>query len=387
MIYDNLEHNAFYTPSDNIHYSFIDGAKVTIKSPLKESYTVKFFDHKTNKSIWEDTLTDGMWTKPNPVYFIKWRIEVWKGNNIVLNHVYNCTNKKVYIHLDSKSIGDTLAWIPYVEEFRKLHKCKMICSTFHNDWFIKNYPDIEFVDPGTSVENLYALYRIGWFYKNDSIPKLSHNPLDFRQHPLQKTASDILGLPYKEIKPKIYVKNKKRNIKEKYVVIAPHGTKHTSYWNHKGGWQTIIDWLNNAGYKVVMISQEKLGDNWHDSKLGGTLQNVIDKTGNAPLQERFTDILNAEALIGIGSGLSWVSWALGVPTILVSGFSEAYTEFQDCERITASPNVCSGCFNTHRLDPGDWEWCPHHKGTDRHFECSKSITPDLVADALVRILN
>ena len=155
----------------------------------------------------------------------------------------------------------------------------------------------------------------------------------------------------------------------------------------RGGWQTIIDWLNNAGYKVVMISQEKLGDNWHDSKLGGTLHGVIDKTGDAPFQERFTDILNAEALIGTGSGLAWVSWALGTPTILISGFSEEYTEFQDCERISASHNVCSGCFNTHRLDAGDWEWCPHHKGTDRHFECSKSITPDLVADALVRILD
>ena len=386
MIYENLSYNASFKDENKINISFIEGAKVEINGSTNKKYLIKFFNHKTNELIWEDSISTNMWTSPNIQYFIKWRIEVWCENAKIKEHIFNCTDKRVYIHLDSKSIGDTLAWFPYVKQFKEQHNCEVICSTFHNEWFQEEYPNIEFIEPSKEVSNLYAMYRIGWFYSKDKI-NLNKCPHEVKIQPLQKTASDILGLQYQEIKPSIFVKNKKRNIKEKYVVIAPHGTKHASYWNCEGGWQSIINWLNEAGYKVVMISHEKLGDSWQDSKLGGTLQNVIDKTGEHPFQDRFTDILNAEAFIGTGSGLSWVSWSLTTPTILISGFSNEYTEFLDCERISAPLDVCSGCFNTHPLDAGDWEWCPHHKDTSRHFECSKSIKPDLVAQALVRILQ
>jgi len=137
-----------------------------------------------------------------------------------------------------------------------------------------------------------------------------------------------------------------------------------------------------------MLTHEPLGDEWHDSKLGGTLQNIVDKTGNISLNERLVDIKYARAFIGVGSGLSWLSWALNTPTILISGFSYPYTEFQDCERIfTPNSQTCKGCFNKHWLNPGDWEWCPEHKDTPRQFECTKTITPDLVINSLNKILN
>jgi hypothetical protein len=45
------------------------------------------------------------------------------------------------------------------------------------------------------------MYRIGWFYNNDNTFNANLNPTDFKNQPLQKTASDILGLEYKETKP------------------------------------------------------------------------------------------------------------------------------------------------------------------------------------------
>jgi len=43
---------------------------------------------------------------------------------------------------------------------------------------------------------------------------------------------------------------------------------------------------------------------------------------------------HSEFFIGISSGLSWLSWSLNVPTILISGFSEEYTEpITNVERI------------------------------------------------------
>ncbi len=248
--------------------------------------------------------------------------------------------------------------------------------------FEENYPDIEFIKPGTPQDDLYAMYEVGWHYDEEGNIDHNRNPLDFRKIPLQGAAYNILGLEPEEIKPKLTFKNTGPTIEGDYVVIAPHGSSHAKYWNYPGGWQAIIDHLNSKGYKVVMITQEPLGDKWHDSKLGGTLTGVIDKTGNHPLSERANDMLNAKAFIGIGSGLSWLAWALETPVVMISGFSEAYSEFKDCKRISPPKNKCSGCFNRTRLDAGDWEWCPDHKNTNRMFECTKSIIPSTVINAI-----
>jgi hypothetical protein len=88
--------------------------------------------------------------------------------------------------MDSSAIGDTLAWFPYLEEFRKKHNCELVVSTFHNEWFIKTYKDIEFVKPGTEVPNLYAMYNVGWFYHEDHTVDLNRNVSEFKNLPLGK---------------------------------------------------------------------------------------------------------------------------------------------------------------------------------------------------------
>jgi autotransporter strand-loop-strand O-heptosyltransferase len=90
--------------------------------------------------------------------------------------------------------------------------------------------------------------------------------------------------------------------------------------------------------------------------------------------------------IGISSGLSWLSWAVGTKTCLISGFTEPKTEFEDCIRISPQPGICQGCFNTDKLDAGDWNWCPRHKGTDRQFECTKTISSLEVIDKISQYL-
>jgi autotransporter strand-loop-strand O-heptosyltransferase len=373
---------------NGVSFHFIDGAFVEIMGPEHKTYDITFIDRKTNEIIHKTTINNNMWTKTNIKYFVDWRIEVRDNDDLVFLHEYNAKGRKVYIHLDSSAIGDTLAWFPYLEEFRKKHDCQLVCSTFHNEWFESQYPEIEFVKPGTEVGGLYAMYTIGWFYNEDHTVNKNKIPIDFKQYPLGQTSTECLGLNYTEIKPKLAIPNKSKQIDGKYVVIAPHASAHAKYWNHPGGWQAVINYLNDKGYKVVMITSEKLYNPWHDSKLGGTLRKVIDKTGSYPLEDRMVDLKYADLYIGLGSGLSWLSWSIGTPTILISGFSQPYSEFLDCERIfNYDTNVCTGCFNTHRLDAGDWEWCPEHKNTPRHFECTKTITPFKVISAIDKLLN
>jgi autotransporter strand-loop-strand O-heptosyltransferase len=390
--YNNLEQlNIPYKKEENKFYvSFIQGAKCEVIGDEERRYIVKFIDQKHNKVIHESEINNNMWTKTNIQYFINWKVEIIdkETNELVFEHKLDLIDKKVYIHFESSAIGDTLAWFPQVEEFRKKYKSKVVISTFHNDWFKNQYPELEFVEPGTEVFNLYAMYCIGWFYNEDRTVNFSKSPIEFKKHPLGETASSMLGVSYKEIKAKVNVPDKVRQIDEKYVVIAPHASSHAKYWMYPKGWQTIIDYLNKNGYKVLMLTHELLGDEWHDSKLGGTLTGVINKTGNYPIEDRMVDIKHADAFIGVGSGLSWMSWSIGTPTILISGFSEPYTEFLDCERIfNYDTNVCTGCFNKHWLNPGNWEWCPEHENTPRQFECSKTIKPEQVIKSINKLLK
>jgi autotransporter strand-loop-strand O-heptosyltransferase len=393
--YNNLEqlNIPFKKESYSFNIHFLEGGFIEILGRDKsKNFLVQFINQNNNEIIYESNLTPGMWSKTAIKYFVNFLVKVidLSTNKAVHEHKYNAENKRVYIHLDSSAIGDTLAWFPYVEEFRKKHNCRVICSTFHNEWFESEYPEIEFVKPGTTVNNLYAMYSVGWHYNENGEVNTDFNPTDFKTYSLQECSADVLGIDYKEIKPKLSFRKTLQiaPIEGKYVVIAPHGSAHAKYWNRPGGWQAIIDYLNNEGYKVVMITQEPLGDEWHDSKLGGTLTGVIDKTGDNPLEDRATDMMNAEFFIGIGSGLSWLNWALGGKTVLISGFSAPFSEFTDCERVfTPSSSICNSCFNKTRLDAGDWEWCPEHKNTERHFECTKTITPDMVIEAIERVRN
>ena len=389
--YNNITplNKSYKQPNNTVNYNFIDGPFVEILGSNPQEYIVRLKDLKKNKIIYEDEIRNNMWTRVNLKYCIDWYIEVIEKNTgqLFFSHQFNPKGKKVYIYLDSSSIGDTLAWFPYIEEFRKKWGCTVVTSTFHNEWFQSKYPDLEFITPGSTVDDLYAMFSIGWFYKDQS-PDKDRIPIDFKRYPLQQTASEILNLPFVEVKPLVSYPKPTLPIKKDYVVIAPHASSHAKYWNYPGGWQTIIDYLTDKGYEVVMITQESALDEWHNSKLGGPLHNIIDKTGDIPLQSRMVDIKHAKAFIGVGSGLSWISWALETPTILISGFSYPYTEFQDCKRIfPKDPKTCMGCFNRHWLNPGDWEWCPDHKGTPRQFECTKSITPNMVISALQETLN
>ena len=390
--YNNL--NQLNLPSKKVintfNFNFIKGAFLEVSGSNDIKYKVNFINHKTGKILYTCDVNNNMWTRANIEYFVKWRIEVInkETNEIDFQYLYDNTDKRVYIHLDSSAIGDTLAWFPYVEEFRKKHNCKVICSTFHNEWFKDKYPEIEFSKPGIEVKDIYAMYSIGWHYDEDRKPNLNKIPIEFKKHPLGQSASSILGLNYTEVKPEVVIPNKGQQIDGKYICIAPHASAHAKYWNHSGGWQNIINYLKDQGYKVVMITHERLGDEWHDSKLGGTLTGVIDKTGDYPIGDRMVDLKFASGFIGLGSGLSWLSWAVGTPTILISGFSEPYSEFLDCERVfNYDEDVCTGCFNKEWLDPGDWEWCPNHKGTPRQFECTKTIKPSRVIQSINKILN
>ena len=388
MIYSNLNKKIAKIKNYNINVTFINGVKVEINGYETKEFCIKFFNNKSNELIYQTFIKGNMWSSPSPQYFIEWRIEIYdEDNNKIYEHLYNANNKKVFINFESKALGDTLSWFPFVEEFRNKHKCEVVVSTFHNSWFEEKYPKIKFIEKGDTIYNLYAQYSVGWFYDGEKI-NYNKTPINFRLNALGRTCSSTLGLEYKEIKPNLTFQNKGSIIDEPYICIAPHASALAKYWNYPKGWQILVNHFNSQGYKVMMITGEPLGDTWHDSKLGGMLENVIDRTGKIPFEEIANDLLNAKAFIGVSSGLSWLSWSLSCPTTIISGFTQPLTEIESCNRIsTPSSEICSGCFSYHKLDPGDWEWCPEHKDTSRQFECTKKILPLTVINSVNKQLG
>lgn len=366
MIYQDLKKNP--NPrieiTNNLFYNFGDGAFVEITGVKQSNYTVKFINKDTQQVVYETVISTNMWTKTSVKYFVNWRIEVYEGDKLTFEHDYNAEGKGVYITFDSKSLGDTIAWMPYVLEFQKKHNCRVVVSTFRNDLFKDVYPELEFVEPGVIVDDLYAVYKLGWFYDSNKEPVLPNII------PLQQTATNILGLEYKEMRPRIkHVKKKKNIYNGKYVAIATNSTAGCKFWTREG-WQEVINYLSDRGYKVVNVSQESNPfDNCHE---------LVDKS----MDNTMAVIKDSEFFIGLSSGLSWLAWALEVPVVMIANFSKKWHEFE-CIRI-ANTSVCHGCWNNRnfKFDRGDWNWCPINKNTPDEFECQRSISSRDVLEAL-----
>jgi autotransporter strand-loop-strand O-heptosyltransferase len=373
------------SPRPNISINNIDGLKVDITdsghsngNTNQHSYRVDFIDRATNKVYYTNTMPINHWSKANKKCFVDWEVKVYQDNELINEYRTDYNGARVFIALDSRSLGDTLAWIPYVEEFRKKHNCRVVCSTFWNHFFKDEYPEIEFVDPGYTAHGIHGMYVIGYFYKEDGTVDYDRHNVDPKVQNLQEVAASILGIPYTEIVPKI--RKPKAAVRQKpYVTIGYHSTCQTKYWNNPKGWQEVVDYLISKGIEPVIISKE--GDGY----MGNTYPKGVTVIG-AGIEETMELIAGSEFFIGISSGLSWLSWALRKHVIMISGFTEEKMEFSgNCTRII-NKSVCNGCWSRHKFDPGDWNWCPDQKGTPRQFECTKTITGTDVIRHLEKLL-
>ena len=346
--------------NNKIEVSFLNGPKVEILGDFKKDYFVEFLDENDNV-IHSSTIQNNMWTKCGRKYYTKWKIKV---NGEVIDEL-DLTNKRVLISFHSSSMGDTIAWVPYAVEFAKKHKCKVILSTFHNDWFegLENYKEIEFIKPGDST-NCHAVYNIGWFKDEEGRwEKLDYYPTPVNLVPLQQTATDILGLKYNEINYGINFVPKTRPISQQYIVFGPQATSGCKEWVYEH-WVELASTLTKMGYKVVILSQKPY-------YIENTL-NIINRDLNTVMNYLY----HAKFFIGLGSGLSWLNWSLKKHTYMINGFSVEGHEFT--ENITKiTKNVCIKCWNdeVHIFDAGDWDWCPVYKGTKLQHVCQKSIKP------------
>lgn len=363
---DRKAWNELHADSDRFIASFIEGPCLQIEGDSTHEYDV-VYSTPDNANVYEAKGQKcGMWSRPSIKYFKDWTITAYLDGEVKFQHKMDLRGKRVIISMGSRALGDTLAWIPYVEEFRKKHGCHVICSGWWLD--IVDYPEVEFVLPGTGYNNIYGTYEVGCF---DNQPE--KNVEDWRRTPLQKVAADILGLDYVPLRARLKHQRPKRGNGDEplkpYVTYSEWSTMKNKLWNREGAWQNVIDCLVELGYECIAISSEQ-----------SYLKNVTLHTGQL-ITDTINDISGAEFHIGLNAGPSWIAYSLGVPCIMITGVSEEWNDAPNPYRVAVDVG-CKPCFNNLEwpIQRG-WEWCPGNKD----YACTKEITEEMVIEKIKKI--
>ncbi len=363
-----------------IRYDFNDGCRVILP---EGDWRIRLSDIDTGNILFETQIKTGR-INSSKRYYLRCRIEVWSGGDTVFKHDYSAEGRDVLVQFPVGTVGDTMGWFPYAVKFQALHGCKLFCAMA--EWLIPlykdAYPDITFIShEQVEPERYYATYSLGLFFDDE---ERIHQPCDFRQVGLHRTAGYILGVDPTEVPPRLALPDESRPIPEPYVCIAAQSTAQPKYWNNPGGWREIVAFLKENGYRVICIDRQPVhgtGIVWNHIPWGAE-----DQTGDRPLVERARWLRHAEFFVGLSSGLSWLAWAAGTPVVMISGFTHPTNEFATPYRVI-NYHACNSCWNDVRVrfDHKDFLWCPRHAGTPRQFECTRLITAEAVKATIRRI--
>ena len=361
---------------EGIKFDFNDGIRILFPHNGKE-YHVTFTDIDTGIILFSQDTVPGAYVTSVKKFFIRFRLIIHDkgGKEPIFTHDFDAKDREVMIQLPVGTIGDSIGWFSYVERFQIKHQCKLVCVM--TPWIAevvrKQYPNITFIAPEeTKNYKPYACYYMGLFFRGD----VDHQPID-------RTAGYILGVDPADEPPRFDL-SAPRKIKEKYVCIAAQSSSQAKYWNNPYGWYEVVKFLKDNGYRVLCIDRDRVhgtGLNWNHIPYG-----VEDFTGQLPLQERIDLSKDADFFIGLSSGLSWLAWGCKVPVIMISGFTHPTNEFATPYRVI-NYHTCHSCWNDMRIDFDhyDFLWCPRHKGTDRHFECTKLISAEQVITMIKKV--
>ena len=277
-------------------------------------------------------------------------------------------SQKTIIVSNSDALGDKIVSVRYAQEFALMKN--IVC-----DLYVKG---VDIFDP-SDFPNLNLLEKKEHFDEN--FTNIIY--LDYKfDRPVMKGFSDLLELEYKELRPLIKRSKLPRPIRDKYVCLGVQSTSQCKYWNYPNGWEILSKMLRKIDLIPVAVDlHEVFGiEGWWNS----LPHSSVRKTGLS-FDEVVNIIQHSAFFIGVSSGLSWVAHALGKEVVMISGVTSADNEFtQDIIRIQ-NQQVCNSCFTKTtdwKFDPGDWTWCPEHKGSTKWFECTITIEPEFIFEKL-----
>ena len=348
------------------------------------NYHVRFIDKDTSTILYDAPISGAIATSTKK-YYVNFRVELYQDGYLIYDHDLDLKGKNVHIKYPVGTLGDIMAWFPYAREFQKKHGCQVYCSMSEEIAGLLKpaYPELKFIKPDTQPDDCYATYYMGIFFPATD---RFHQPVDFRIVGLQKNIPYLLGLDAVEKRPILTPSGQTPEVKEPYVCIAAQATSQAKYWNNPAGWLETVAYLKQRGYRVLCIDKEKChgsGRHWNLIPYGAE-----DFTGARPLQERVDLLSHADFFIGLSSGLSWLAWGVGIPVIMISGFTIPVNEFYTPYRVI-NYHVCNGCWtdSSEEFVHSNFSWCPRHENSPREFECTRFISAGQVIQNIHRLME
>jgi len=379
---------------EGISYDFNEGCRVMLPPRTDGQWRVILRDLDTDSILFHSE-NKGAFVRSSKQWYVRFGVEVWelidgKEPRLVMEHKHDVADRNIMIMFPIGTLGDILAWFPYAARFAEKHpKARVTCalSPLIIPLLADTYPNLRLVNHDEVkeeklTETAYSTYYLGLFFDDKAN---DHQPTDFRMVGLHRTAAYILGVDTSEEVPKLAIPDgDTRPIEEPYAIIAVQSSSGCKYWNNPTGWTDVVRFLKERGYRVICIDQKPVhgfGLMWthipHDAE---------DQTGDRPLTERARWLKHASLFVGLSSGLGWLAWAAGTPTVLISGFTHPTNEFSTPYRVI-NWHVCNSCWNdqTIRFNHHDFLWCPRHQNTPRHFECTRLISSKQVTQTIEMI--
>lgn len=371
---------------DGIHVDFVGGVRIGVppgtplfRYKLSDADTGEVYEYGTERG--EPDKEFYIFTKCK--FFIRWKVELYRGGNWYFEHTFDATGRKVMIDLSPGALGDSAAWLPAAIAFTEKWKSKTIVCMRpeHIPLYQNAYPEIIFI-PNNELKaeianRCYACYRVAVYGYGDE----DHERMDFRDNNLIRHADMILGVDSRMEPPRIVGEDEpKPNLPAfmattpRYVCIAARASRKCKEWHHPGGWERVTAALKDRGFKTVCIDAD-------DRNLPA---GAIDNTGKIPLPARIDVLKGCSFFIGLPSGLSWLAWACRKPVVLISGFTDSYVEFPTAYRVSPPDGVCHGCWKI-----GDQRLRERFDNCyfGKNNECTRSITADMVIAKIDQLIK
>ena len=358
----------------------IDGLRLDFNFGLRldvpeGNFIVKISDFDSEKVFFYGYFSGGRLLSVEQ-YFIRWHVEVFSGGKKIFSHTLNLEGQPVAVMIKKGALGDAISLLPYLREFKKIHRCNLFFCSPDNlrDLISQLYPDIQLID---EIDfQTYATY-----FPIMLLSPFPLTPADYRSVSMTRAGGMLFGIDY--LPPKAVFKPTAPPVTdEPYVCISVQSSMTRKCWLWPGGWDIVVNYLKSLGYRVFCIDKNAKEEN--DGLTICKPEGAEDFTGDRPLLERANMIYHAEFFIGLSSGLSWLADIVDCPVVMICGFSQDWFECYTPYRV-ANRKVCNGCFNDCRALYIQIK-CPYHHDTPREFECQKKISPRMVIDAIERLI-
>jgi len=158
---------------------------------------------------------------------------------------------------------------------------------------------------------------------------------------------------------------------QRLVALVPFTTRPQKHWP-ESSWAALMDRLSGvSGHQLILLGGPS--DQAAAQRLLSVSPGLINAVGQLSIQDSFALLAQADAVVGVDTGLTHAAQALLRPTVVLFGSTIPYQRrLHPRVEILWSARACSPC--------------GRRPSCGGRFDCQRDLTPSMVEQALTRVL-